>query len=126
MKNTIFGFFRKSALTAVIAGAMLALNPTGAMAQRGGHGGGGGFRGGGGGYRGGGAYRGGGNYYRGGGRYEGVRPRGFVGRYYPRYYVAPYFGFGYYAPVYPYTSCGYYDAWGYWHVYPGCYVNPYY
>jgi hypothetical protein len=138
MANKVIQFFRRSALTALLATALLALSPTGAMAQRGDHRGGGGeghrggqsyrggsyagprgYNGGGGRYYSGPAYRGGGSY-RGGGYNRG-------GRYYGGVYIAPY-AYGYYAPAYPYAApaCGYYDRWGYWRVYPGCYADPYY
>jgi hypothetical protein len=111
---------------------------------------GGGFRGGAvaGGFRGGavgGGFRGGygGGYYGGyrGGFYGGYRGGwGFgLGFGYPYYgygygYGYPYYGYpGYYgypaysAPVYSAPAynapppCGYYDNYGYWHSYPGCY-----
>ena len=75
-----------------------------------------------------------GRNYGGGGRgYYGGR--GFVGhdRYYRGrggfglgfgYYGAPYaYGPGYYDPGFCSPS-GYYDRWGYWHLYPGCAPYP--
>jgi hypothetical protein len=45
------------------------------------------------------------------------------GRYYGGawggYYGAPYGGYAYE------PGCGYYDNWGYWHPYPGCYAPGY-
>jgi hypothetical protein len=135
MANKAIQFLRKSALTALLATLLLALSPTGAMAQRGGHsGGGGGYRGGqsyrGGGYAGPrGSYGGGGRYYSAPGYRGGYRGGGYYrgGRYYGGVYIAPY-AYGYYPPAYPYAApaCGYYDAWGYWRVYPGCYADQYY
>jgi hypothetical protein len=132
MPNKAIQFFRKSALTAVFGFALLALTSMGAMAQNRGH-----YGGGGGGYRGGQSYRGGGyagpRGFSGGGRYysaPGYRGGGGYyrgGRYYGGVYIAPY-AYGYYAPAYPYAApaCGYYDRWGYWREYPGCYADPYY
>jgi hypothetical protein len=99
-----------------------------APAYRGGGGFAGGYRGGyyGGGFRGGyGGYRGG--YY---GGYRGWGWGGFgLGFGYPYYgygygygypsYAYPY-GYSYPAPA-PAPNCGYYDNYGYWHSYPGCY-----
>ena len=45
------------------------------------------------------------------------------------FYGAPYvYGPSYYYDPYYAPSCdpaGYYDQWGYWHAYPGCYADPY-
>ena len=127
MKNIVSSLFEKSVLPALLLGAMsMLMSPVGAFAQsRGGHSRG--FSGGraysgrnfsGDGYSRG--YRGGGRSYNGGRYYD--RGRYYGGGYYPGGYysgfVAPYaYGF---AP----ESCGYYDRWGYWHVYPGCYAAP--
>ncbi len=53
-------------------------------------------------------------------RYNGGRGYSFG------FYGAPYY---YSAPYYDRGSCnpsGYYDRWGNWRYYPGCYVDPYY
>jgi hypothetical protein len=80
--------------------------------------GGGGFRGHA--ERGGGWGEGGGHFDRGRG-WDHDRYRGGGGLYFG--YGAPYYygyGSGYYDP-----ACGFYDRWGYWHPYPGCYADPY-
>jgi hypothetical protein len=90
-----------------------------APAYRGGehYNGGGNYYGGGGNY-----YRGGSNYYRGG---DHDRDRHYYRGYGPGYYAAPAYGFGFsYAPD-PCNPGGYYDAYGQWIPYPGCYVAPY-
>jgi hypothetical protein len=79
-----------------------------------------------------------GHGYNGGGR-DYSRERGDYGRGgwgdRDRYYSGggPYFGYGapyVYGPSHYYPgSCnpaGYYDQWGNWQPYPGCYVDPYY
>jgi hypothetical protein len=146
----IFGrFLRKAGLSAVALGAALALAAPATVLARGpegDHGGGrsfsqgrsfsGGGRSFGGGqrfsapapaYRGGEHFNNGGNYYRGGGwgghDYDRHYYRGY-GYGYGGYYGAPAYGFGFsYAPD-PCNPGGYYDAYGRWIPYPGCYVPP--
>jgi hypothetical protein len=128
MRNKLSNVFGKSALPALIAGVVLAFGaPAASLAAE--HGGGGGhFRGDGGhgfsasprgGFNGGNVYRGGGaeHYaYRGGDRdYRGGYYRGGTG-----VYLGLGGGYGY-AP----GSCGFYDAYGYWHPAPGCYNGVY-
>lgn len=144
MKKLSSNFLKKIGFPALFAGvALLAANPAGALAQNRGGGHGGGYSGGRQSYSGGGrSYGGGERSYGGrsfvGGGHEGHdydRGRGYYGG---RYYGGGsgiYFGFGgggygydpyYYAPAAPAApACGYYDRWGYWHAYPGCYVSPY-
>jgi hypothetical protein len=50
-----------------------------------------------------------------------------------RFYGGRGYGFGYYTAPYSYgyapgycNPAGYYDRWGNWRYYPGCYVDPYY
>jgi hypothetical protein len=144
-------FLRKAGLPGIALGAALALAAPATVLARGpegGHGGGhsfsqgrsfsGGGRSFGGGqrfsapapaYRGGEHFNGGGNYYRGGSYYGGGWGHGYYPRYYRGgygygYYGAPAFGFGFsYAPN-PCNPGGYYDAYGQWIPYPGCYVAP--
>jgi hypothetical protein len=109
----------KSALPAVIIGAVLALTPSYATAaDRGGHGGGG-FRGGGinhaaRGFSGGRAFSGREGHF--------GRDDHFRGGY---FYGAPGFSFGFYGTPYygygPGYACGYYDQWGNWIPSPVCY-----
>jgi hypothetical protein len=117
-------------LPVLVAGVALMLSsPAGALAQnRGGHGGGGysngrSYSGGGHGFVGGGRNYSDGRVYGGrsygGGYYRGGRPYlGFGGG---PYVYGPSYGYGY-APA---PACGYYDRFGYWRAYPGCYANPY-
>jgi hypothetical protein len=119
----------------ILGMAMAMMAPAAVMAAErggGGHGysggGGHGYSGGGGhGYSGGepGGYRGGGSVDRGGYR-GGGRDRDYRGGYYaPGYRYGYGFGLGYsYAPN-PCNPGGYYDQWGRWIAYPGCYVPPY-
>ena len=118
-------------LTGLLAAALLLLAPAAGFTreQGGGHGGRGfsgghafsGGRGFGGGYRGGNGYTGGRGFDRRGYDWD----RGHRGYYYG---ASSSFYFGYGAPYNnsPYTyapgACGYYDAYGYWHAYPGCYA----
>lgn len=132
-------FMKKGFLAAAVFALVL---PTAAFAQRGEHGGGHGggrnfssrgFSGGGRSFNGGGrSFNGGDRGFRGGGHFEGRREfRGrdfdhdrFRGGGFYFGYGAPYY-YGY-APGYSYDpACGYYDQWGYWHPYPGCYADPY-
>ena len=133
MKNKMVGFFGKSALPTLLAGALLAFSsPVAALAQSRGGGGhsagrsysGGsarGFSGGGGrAYAGGGRHyaRGyGGGNYRGGGGYSGGGL--YLGLGFP-YAYGPAYGYGY-APA-P-APCGFYDQAGYWQATP-CYGPP--
>jgi hypothetical protein len=134
---------RRFGIPALLVGLTLAFAPASALAQRGGghggggfHGGGGGFHGGGfggGGFRGGGfgggGFRGGFGGFRGGGFRGGFGGNRFFGG---RGFVGPGFGFWgapwgfyggpYYAPYYNYCNpAGYYDQWGNFIYYPGCY-----
>jgi hypothetical protein len=119
---------RKFKLPAILMGLALALSPATALAQRGG-----GHMGGGHGFGGGGQFGGG---FHGGQFHGGGLGRGFGHFEGGRHFVSPGFGFGfygspgfyygtpyYYPPSY-YGFCspaGYYDAWGVFHYYPGCY-----
>jgi hypothetical protein len=143
---------QKLGLPILAVGTLLfVLSPSAALARDHGEGGhGGGFSGGGNrGFSGGGnrGFSGGGNFgnhsggqrfsegrsYNGGER-DYSRERGYYGRGgwgdRDRYYRGGGLYFGYGAPSYHYPgSCnpaGYYDQWGNWQPYPGCYVNPYY
>jgi hypothetical protein len=107
-------------LTGLLAAALLVMAPVAVFARE--HGG---------------AHGGRGFAYRGGGGRGFTGGRGFDGRAWDRghrgyggYYSGggPSFYFGYGAPYYynpgyydP-AACGYYDAYGYWHAYPGCYT----
>jgi hypothetical protein len=116
-------------LCVVLASVALGAAPGPVFAQRGGHGGGGGFHGSGGGFHGGGGRyaSSGGRYYGGyrGGGYYGWRGgyRGWGGRYwgYPRYGYGWGFGVGFgwgsYWPTYPYAY-GYGPWWGAPYYYP--------
>jgi hypothetical protein len=72
-----------------------------------------------------------GGYY--GGHEFAEHGRGRVDRDDGRYRGGAYFGYGapyVYGPNYYYSApcnpAGYYDQWGNWVYYPGCYVDPYY
>jgi hypothetical protein len=139
MKGTWLIRLKKSALPVLLAGTLLILlSPATAWAQgRGGHGRSGGqafsgrgFSGGGGrAFSGGRGFSGGGRAFNGGRFYGGGR--GFYGG---RYYGGRSYFFGFYGAPYVYSPyyygggyCnppGYYDQWGYWRPYPGCYVPP--
>jgi hypothetical protein len=84
------------------------------------------------GYSGGQAHSGGRGYYsgrdydRGRGWSHGDRNRYYGGRGFSfGYYSAPYaYGPGYYYAPPPCNPPGYYDQWGNWNYYPGCYAGP--
>lgn len=145
--------FPQFLLTTVISLGLMLL-PQSALAQRGGHGGGGGgfhggsgggFRGGGGGFHGGGGYGGfhGGGYYGRGYYGHGYYGHGYYGHGwygYPHYGWAgwgyPYYGsggwgisvgfsFGYPYYAYPYAYAPYYAPPCYYHPYYSCYVPAY-
>ncbi len=131
MKRRLLNLVRTSGVAAMVLGAALALAPATSMAaERGGHGGGGHYSGGGGhsfagrGYEGG--NRGGYGGYRGGGGHEGYYRGGYGGGYYGGYYAAPRLGFGFsYGAPYGCNPAGYYDRFGRFIPYAGCYVPPY-
>ena len=121
-------------LVLIVVSLVLTGIPKLASAQRGGHGGGGGFHGGGSGFHGGGSFggfRGGAGGFHGGGGYGGFYGRGYGGFYgrgyggfYGRGYGFPGYGYGFGFGFGPYWGYPYYYGYGPWGS-PYAYYYPY-
>ena len=133
MKFGLLNLIKKSTLPALLVGSLLAVSsplPLLAEGHGGGHGGGGrsfggaqrGFSGGGRNFSERGNFRGGEREFRGHRDYDRGRDYGGL-RFGYGYYGAPAWGYSY--SPYGCDPAGYYDQWGNWQPYPGCYVAPY-